>query len=249
MFDGSETHECKAAGTFRNDGITPIVGDYVFFDSEKKFIEKIEGRKNSLIRPPVSNIDQIIIVVSPVNPAPDYFMIDKLTALAISKGITPIIAINKIDLKNYKELEKTYKKLFPVIKLAAKMRKNISKIRKVLKGKTSALAGNSGVGKSTIIKALGLAAEVGETSKIQRGKHTTRHVELMQLGRDSFIMDTPGFSMLDTEIEGSIIDFFPEISGTKCLFTDCTHKENAKGCEVYGKMSKSRYESLMELIK
>jgi len=217
------------------------------FDSDRLFIEQIDERKNSLIRPPVSNIDQILIVVSPVNPAPDYFLIDKLTALAVSKGITPIIAINKIDLKNYKKLEKIYKKLFPVIKIAAKKRKNISKIKKVLKGKTTALAGNSGVGKSTIIKSLGLHAETGETSKIERGKHTTRHVELMELGKDTFIMDTPGFSLLDTEIEGDITDFFPETRDVRCLFSNCTHKANSKGCAIRGKLSPTRMDSFMKL--
>jgi len=248
--DGIHTYECKASGRFRKEKITPMVGDYVLFDAKKDYVEAIEQRANSLIRPSVANIDQIMIVVSPINPAPDFFLIDKLTALAISKGITPIIAINKIDLKNYKELEQIYKKIFPIIKLAAKKHKNISKIKRALKGKTTALAGNSGVGKSTIIKALGLDAQEGEISKIQRGKHTTRHVELMQLNKKTFVMDTPGFSMLDTiELQGDLKNYFPEIANEKCLFSDCKHTKNSKGCIVKEKMSPMRYASFQSLIK
>lgn len=197
-------YECKARGVFRKLNLKPLIGDRVKISVESQgyaSIEEIFPRKNELIRPPISNIDQLLVVVSACDPEPDLLVTDKLISIATDRKIEPILVISKVDLKEPYEIEKIYKKIDVNVILFSKFWENsINEIKNVLKGKITTLAGNSGVGKSTILNMLGedFEMETGKVSKkLGRGKHTTRHVELHPLSFGGFVADTPGFSNLD----------------------------------------------------
>lgn len=259
-----EILECKARGAFRNKSQSPVVGDLVTVALKSEgyhSIEEIHERKNFLIRPALSNIDVLVIVVSSVEPVPSTLIIDKLTAAAVSLGISPYIVFSKTDLMGCDELEETYSKAgFEVFSYSKGDEKSVSVIRNALKGKLVAFIGNSGVGKSTLINNLypNLQLETGEISqKLGRGRHTTRTVELFKVN-GGYIADTPGFSTMDLERyqlwdKQQLMYCFPEFENylTECKFSSCMHICE-KGCAVLeavneGIIPKSRHESYVEM--
>ena len=200
--------ECKAKGAFRKDGIKPLVGDDAVIEvlDEKEMtgnIIEILPRKNELIRPAVANIDQALVVFAVTKPKPHYNLLDRFLVMMERKEIPVVLCFNKTDIASHPEiaeLKEVYTGCgYPVIFTSAKEEENISELKSLLKGKTTSIAGPSGVGKSSLINLLQseVKMETGSISKkIDRGKHTTRHSELIVIGEDSYIMDTPGFSSL-----------------------------------------------------
>ncbi len=260
--DGMIT-ECHARGKFRKTDISPIVGDNVTIEINNDntgSINIIHPRKNFLIRPGVANIDTLVIVSAAKSPDPDYFLVDKLLVTAESKGIEAIICLNKTDLVDDEE-KKTFTEVYEkagyrVITLCSKTGEGTSEVASLINGKTVAFAGLSGVGKSSLIRKItGIDLKTGDVSKIERGKHTTRHVELFPFS-NGFVFDTPGFSRLEeTEIHASDLwQYFPEISEYEgqCRFRTCNHR-GEKGCRVSeavlnGEIAKSRYENYVTLF-
>ena len=258
----TDTVECHARGKFRKNELSPIVGDKVTIEYNNDgtgHIVKIHPRKNFLIRPGVSNVDVLVLVAAAKSPLPDFMLLDKLLVLAESKGIEAIICLNKTDLAGSEEVREfmsVYEKAsYPCIQASAKTGEGTDSIREAIKGKTVAFAGLSGVGKSSLLKRItGISLKTGDVSKIQRGKHTTRHVELMEAA-GGFVFDTPGFSRLEAdEIRaGDLWQYFPEIAERQgmCKFRTCNHI-GEKGCLVKeaaqeGLIAKSRYENYISL--
>ena len=263
----NKVYESFARGKFKKDEITPLVGDNVeitITDEEKNMavIEKILPRKNELKRPKISNIDQIVFIVSTKHPKPDLLMLDKQLAYVENLKIEPIIVINKMDLEeNYKEIKDLYSKIgYKVIITSAKQKMGIEDLQKELQNKISVFSGNSGVGKSSIINVLfGIEkTQEGEVSKKnKKGKNTTTDTKLYQLSENTYIADTPGFASFEiTEIESEQIDkcfreFKNEIQN--CEFVGCTHiKEQNCGIKKaieQGKISKQRYERYCKIYE
>lgn len=254
--------ECRARGIFRNKKESIYVGDDVeiSYDGNSGSIEKIFPRRNVLIRPPVSNIDMLVAVIAAKDPEPDTFLADKLILSAEISGIEPVICINKSDLKADKCIYNAYKNAgYKTLLVSARDNKDINKLLEIIKGKTSAFAGLSGVGKSTILGLLtGAEQETGEISrKIRRGRHTTRCVELLELLCGGYVLDTPGFSSF--EIGGikaeELQNYFPEILPhiDKCRFKGCSHTKEpdcaVKAAVENGEIAKSRYESYLSFYE
>ncbi len=260
--DKSE-YECKARGVFRKEHIIPMIGDRVEIETMsngKGSIVKIHERTSSLVRPPVANIDTLILVVAAASPEPSLFLIDKMLINAEIGGIKPIICINKTDLTLREDIENIYKTAgYEVFMTSAENNKGIERLNEIIKNKITAFAGLSGVGKSSLLSLItNKEIETGEVSeKISRGKHTTRHVELFELSDGGYVLDTPGFSSL--EIEGIKADelwkYFPEMleCNEQCRFRGCSHI-NEPDCAVKellnnGKLVESRYESYKEIYQ
>lgn len=272
--DGEDHREisCRARGIFRHSNTSPLVGDIVTLDvsdgEENAIIEKILCRKNSLIRPPLANLDVVFVTMAAKSPAPMPDMTDKLTAILEHNDITPVVVIGKceLDRENAEVLRDTYVKAgYDVFVLSCVTGEGIDDIKNYvdtrLDGKIAAFAGASGVGKSTLMNKLfpDLVLDTGDVSrKTARGKHTTRAVNLFPIGENAFLADTPGFSMLDFER----FDFFdledlplcfPEINGRigECRYTKCTHRKE-EGCAIVeavnsGEIAKTRHESYVLL--
>lgn len=263
------TYECRARGIFRKDGLTPLPGDRVVFsvlDEEKKVgsIDEILPRTSELIRPAVANVSQVIIVIALKSPQPDYLLVDKLLLTIEQKGLRAVICVNKTDLDPGGECEKllnTYVNTgYDIVLTSSKTEDGMAGLKKVLAGHISVLAGQSGVGKSTILNCLtnGCMMETGEVSeKIERGKHTTRHAELFMLETGGYLVDTPGFSSY--EITGLTYEelqiYYPEFRRHMhtCKFNSCSHITEP-GCKVkeavgQGHISKERYERYIELYQ
>ena len=256
------TYECKAKGVFRNRKSKPLVGDNVeieILDAEKNLgnIEDILPRFNWLNRPAVANVDQTVIIFAVSAPAPNFNLLDRFLINMEQHEVPTIICFNKIDLEGFRQSEdicRSYTKSgYEVLFISAESGYGINTLEAVIKGKTTVFAGPSGVGKSSTLNSLFPDANVqtgGLSEKIQRGKHTTRHSELMFVDDDTYIMDTPGFSSLYTEgIEAEDLKlYFPEIAaytGT-CKFNMCNHISEP-GCLVKeavgdGRISKMRYD-------
>ena len=262
--DGN-VYECKARGNFRKAGVSPVVGDMVSFtltDESHGIVEEIKERKNLFNRPLVANIDKLFIVSAYTTPAPDTLMIDRLTALAVYNDIEPIIVFNKADMGSFDEFYNIYTKAgFKTFVISAKENKGIDLLKAEMHDCVCAFSGNSGVGKSSILNALfpNLQLKTGEVSdKLGRGRHTTRHTELFFVGDGAYVVDTPGFSTVDTNedlysFKLSLAESFPDFSDYigGCKFTSCSHTTE-KGCAVIeavkdGIIQKSRHESYVAL--
>lgn len=259
----SGIYECKAKGVFRNKKIKPLVGDNVEFeilDEENRIgnIINIYDRENELIRPAVSNISQALVVFAIANPMPNLNLLDRFLVMMERNGIDTIICFNKIDLVEEEEILKLrdiyVKAGYHVMFTSTKESMGIEEVLRVIDGKTTAFAGPSGVGKSSLLNALIPEAnsQTGEISeKIKRGKHTTRHTEIFNVSDDTYLMDTPGFSSLyvnDFEKE-ELKDYFREFIeyNDGCRFTGCVHV-NEPDCLVKeavenGEISQSRYDN------
>ncbi len=266
-----KVYDCRAKGAFRREKITPLTGDNVEFDivdDESGFITDILPRKNSLIRPSAANIDLLVLVIASSSPDPDLFILDKLTAIAHFNGIDVLLVINKCDLKGADEIERIYLRSgIDTVCISAKnadgYADKLEAIRKKTKGKTCFFSGASGVGKTSLLNALypSLSLTTGEISrKISRGKHTTRVTELFKMGENTYIGDTPGFSMVDVSgfnlltLEG-LLWSFPDIEkyARGCRYTDCTHVCE-DGCGVMeaierGEVEKTRHDSFVKLYR
>ena len=248
---------CKVRGKFRSLHLTPLVGDFVKFDKDKKYIMEILDRKNELVRPPVSNIDQVIIVTSVKEPDFESNLLDKLLVILEYNKIKPIICFSKLDLlDDTKEIYKYidyYRKYYEVY-----LNTEVDKIKNVFKNKLTVFTGQSGAGKSTLLNKLNpnLNLKTNEISyALGRGKHTTRHVELLELF-DGMVADTPGFSainfnMNNIEIKDNFIDF--DRYREECEFRDCKHiKEENCGIKKHvdsGDILKSRYENYLKFVR
>jgi ribosome biogenesis GTPase / thiamine phosphate phosphatase len=262
---GNVAVECRARGIFRMEHKSPLVGDRVMIsrDGDKGTVEEILPRKNSLVRPPVANIDMLVIVVSTTQPVPNLLVIDRLIVTAEQKGIEPVIVISKGDLCAGDDICAIYKKA-GITSFAASgvTGEGIEKLRGLIAGRIGAFTGNSGVGKSTILNRLdsSLTLETGEISKkLGRGRHTTRIVELFS-ACGGYIADTPGFASLDTgkfdpvlkeDLQFAFREFAPYIG--RCRFTGCSHTKE-DGCAVIEavkntEIAASRHKSYCEMYE
>lgn len=263
----SGTIECRARGIFRKDGLKPCVGDRVnvsLNDDGTGSVDKILQRKNGLIRPPLANLDAIVVVLSVCDPAPNLFVTDKLIAVLEHKNIEPVIAVTKTDLGDAEPLANVYKCAgFQVFTICGENGLGILALKQNLEGKLSAFSGNSGVGKTSLLNAIDprLGLEVGETSrKLGRGRHTTRTIEIFTLECGARVADTPGFSSIDivqmSDIDkASLAHCFREFSKhmQNCRFDDCTHTVEA-GCGVLeavakGEIAESRHHSYLQMFE
>lgn len=265
--DQNSLYECKAKGIFRKEKMKPLVGDNVeisVIDEKKKTgnVDQILERKNTLIRPAVANIDQVLVIFAVASPKPNLNLLDRFLVSMEKQGVPAVICFNKQDMADEAEQERLYhiyeNSGCKVLFTCARTQEGIDRIRQLLKEKTTAVAGPSGVGKSTIVNLLAPEAqmETGEISKkIDRGKHTTRHSEILPVGEQTYICDTPGFTSLavwDMEKE-ELKDYFREFAQYEgqCRFLGCTHTHEP-GCKVkealdMGKISRQRYDNYLEM--
>ena len=266
---GEEIYQCKGRGVFRNKKITPLVGDFVTFninEPNEGYIMEIKERENELIRPPIANIDQAIIVNSATKPDFSPVLLDRFLVLIEAKDIEPVIFITKMDTvedMNNEEIEKyrkDYEKIgYQVELLSAKKPDGLAEIGNYFKDNVTVIAGQSGVGKSSLLNALkpSLLLKTAEISEsLGRGRHTTRHVELVQVG-GGLVADTPGFSALDFSVIESeqLSDCFPEMRrvSTFCKFRGCMHDKEPK-CAVKqavndGEITAYRYEHYISFLE
>ena len=262
---GETEYECKARGSFRKKGSSPIVGDRVVIsipdDGGFCAIEEILPRKNKLKRPALVNIDTLVIVCSTVDPRPNYAVIDKMTAAAVNNHMEPVIVVSKNDIKNGDETAKIYRHAgIETFQCSPEHPDELSRLLEFLRGKVTAFIGNSGVGKSTLLNALfpSLSLQTGQISeKLGRGRHTTRVVELFELD-GCFVADTPGFSTVDLQryemIDKEQLQYcFPEFEPYlgECQFTSCAHTCE-KGCRVLqaladGEIEQTRHDSYVAM--
>ncbi len=263
---GGETVECKAGGRLRLRHAVPLAGDMAVVELDEKgsgFIVDILPRKNALVRPPIANLDQIFIVVSEAPPITDPYLVDKVTVIARQQNIQVVLAVNKTDLACSGFFEEVYCRAgFTVLRTSAETGEGCEKLSQLMHGKVSCFTGNSGVGKSSLLRRItGRELSVGEISeRIGRGKNTTRHVELLRREDGALVADTPGFSSFElTQMERirkeELQHLFPEIEPVfgQCRFTGCAHVSEP-GCAVHalveeGAMARSRYESYVKLYE
>ena len=254
-------YTCKPRGKFRNDKITPLVGDNVIIDPDNKYILEIKKRKNMLIRPSVANIDQAIIVSSVKEPNFSTNLLDKLLVIVTYNNIIPIICLTKLDLLNESELKEIdmYIKYYSSLGYTVVSNQDKKLIKELLKDKLTVITGQSGAGKSTLLNMLDKSLEL-KTNAISkalgRGKHTTRHVELYNID-GGLVVDTPGFSAIDLSdipniaIRDNMIEMYENLS--ECKYRDCMHiKED--GCAVKRKVENgeiliSRYNNYKSFIE
>ncbi len=252
-------YECNSRGKFRKDNITPVVGDYVVIDSDNKYILEVKPRKNRLIRPMVSNIDQGLILTSVKIPDFSPILLDKLITLMEINNVEPIICFSKMDLLSDSEKKEIFKYIDYYKKIGYRVFINdqVAEIKKIFKNKITVFTGQTGAGKSSLINRLSpdVNFQTGEVSiALGRGRHTTRHVELIELF-DGKILDTPGFSSLEfNNIDREKIrDAFVEFKNYPCKFKDCMHL-NERDCSVKdavknGEILESRYNDYKKIVQ
>ena len=257
---------CRARGILRKEGNSPLTGDLVEITVEKGkgMVEKILPRKNHFIRPAVANVDALVVFAANVNPVTEPFLIDRVAAIAGDQNVPVYLCVNKCDLDPAANLVRIYEHAgFPVICTSAETGEGLEALRALLEGKLTAFTGNSGVGKSSILNRLApeLKLETGEVSeKLGRGRHTTRHVELYRLGKNTYVADTPGFSSFDTDqmeliLKENLQYAFPDFGSFigKCRFDDCSHRKEpdcaVRAAVEAGDIEASRYESYLKLYE
>lgn len=264
-------YECRARGVFREKDITPLVGDRVAIRVNKEdntgYVEEIFNRSSQLIRPPVANVSQAIIVMSIKKPSINYWLLDRFLIMAEHEGLNISILINKIDLgkpEEIEEIESIYAKAnYPVIKASSLTQEGIPELKEALRNNITVFAGPSGVGKSSLLNALhpGFQLKTGDVSKkANRGNHTTRHVELLKMDDmdNTYVLDTPGFSSLNLDFiedEVELGSYFREIEkfSDQCKFTGCLHHKEPD-CEVkrqvdLGNISDQRYKNYLQFLE
>ena len=257
---------CRARGILRKNGESPLTGDMVEITVEKGkgMVEKILPRRNSFVRPAVANIDALVVFAANVNPVTEPFLIDRVAAIAGDQEVPVILCVNKCDLDPAEDLIRIYTNAgFQVIAASAETGAGVEQLRQAICGKLAAFTGNSGVGKSSILNRLcpQLNLPTGEVSeKLGRGRHTTRHVELYDLGEHTYVADTPGFSSFDTDqmdviLKENLQYAFPDFEAHigSCQFHDCTHRKEP-GCAVRsalaaGEIEPTRYDSYLRLYE
>lgn len=258
--------ECKARGIFKKEGVKPMVGDEVSIEVQPDggaVIHAISERRNSFIRPPVANVDCFVIVVSASKPEPNYLIIDRFLVMAEKCRTDAMICISKADAAQPEKIEnirKIYEKVYPVVLTSGVTGEGLAELEPLLRGKKCALAGPSGMGKSTLLNALcePAGAETGSLSrKTERGKHTTRHAEIFETDFGAWIFDTPGFTsfeVLDADLE-ELQHCYPEIENNigGCRYSNCSHITEPD-CAVLkavkaGDIHASRYHSYVSLYK
>lgn len=267
--EGHGIYECKAKGIFRKDHVKPLVGDDVIVDvlDESKMlgnIREILPRRSALIRPAVANVDQALVIFAIVKPNPNFNLLDRFLIRMERQNLPTIICFNKQDIATEEEkeaLRKAYETCgYQVCFISALENEGLEQIRKLLAGKTTTVAGPSGVGKSSLINQLAPKAnmETGAISeKIERGKHTTRHSEIIAIGEETYIVDTPGFTSLDiSEItKEELGNYYPEFVQYEpyCKFSGCAHISEpscgVKDAVEAGKISRVRYENYKVLYQ
>ncbi len=263
---GARLHECKARGRFRRDGIAPMVGDRVEFTPQIAgakesygYLEEIEPRGTFLVRPPLANVGKIIVVIAAASPAPDLLLLDKLLVNSAEQGIEAGVCVNKVDLAPAEDIAREYELAgYAVYPVSAVTGEGLGELRAGIGGRIAALAGQSGVGKSSLINALepDMHLKIGDVSRIERGRHTTRHCELLLLPGGGLLADTPGFSLLEGDVADPLLlkDFYPEFDAYlgECRFDGCTHRSEP-GCAVAeaaarGEISQGRLRRYAELF-
>lgn len=260
------TVTCRARGNLRRGAQIPLTGDLVTISVErgKGMVEKIHPRRNSFVRPAVANIDALVVFAANANPITEPFLIDRVAAIAGDQEVPVYLCVNKCDLDPAQDLIRIYTHAgFSVIAASAETGEGIEQLRDLIKGKLVAFTGNSGVGKSSILNRLcpELQLPTGEVSeKLGRGRHTTRHVELYDLGAGTLVADTPGFSSFDTDqmdvmLKENLQYAFPDFGRYigSCQFHDCSHRKEP-GCAVTaalaaGEIEASRYDSYLKLYE
>ena len=260
------TVTCRARGSLRRTHEVPLTGDMVEITVEKGkgMVEKILPRRNQFVRPAVANVDALVVFAANTNPVTEPFLIDRVAAIAGDQEVDVILCVNKCDLDPAEDLIRIYTHAgFQVIPTSAQTGEGVEALRQLIQGKLTAFTGNSGVGKSSILNRLcpELNLATGEVSeKLGRGRHTTRHVELFELGEETYVADTPGFSSFDTDqmevilkenLQYAFPDFRDHIGC--CQFRDCTHRKEP-GCAVIaalaaGKIEPTRYDSYLRLYE
>lgn len=257
VLSNNSNYVCKSRGKFRNVNITPLVGDEVVFDELNNYILEVKKRKNELLRPPVSNIDNALIITN-VKPTFNTNLLDKLLCIIEFNNIKPIICFTKLDLLNEEELNdiKKYMDYYKKIGYEVYDNRNIVEIKKIFKNKITVLTGQSGAGKSTLLNKIDpkLNLKTDEISvALGRGKHTTRHVELLEI-EDGLVADTPGFSSLDfigmtnEDIRDNFIEFNLYKEG--CKYRDCMHlNEDECGIKSNPNIIKSRYDNYKNFVQ
>ena len=264
---GSGIYECKAKGAFRQKKMKPLVGDNVSIDiideEEKKGnVVEILPRKNALVRPAVANVDQALVIFAGTSPKPNLNLLDRFLLMMEQQNVPTLICFNKEDLASEAEIQELRDAYgtcgYPLFFVSARQQEGIEPLRAALEGKTTTVAGPSGVGKSSITNALqeNVQMETGEISKkLKRGKHTTRHSQVIPVGHDTYLMDTPGFSSLYlTDIEEQELKaYFPEFRRyeEQCRFQGCRHIHEpdcgVKAALAEHKISQLRYEDYLGL--
>lgn len=262
----TQIYTCKARGSFRKSGVSPLVGDRVIItvsDGLTGTVDEILPRETVLRRPPVANIKKLFILSSFDNPSPNTLVIDKLTVLARHAEIEPVIVFNKSDLGDFSQYEQIYQNAgFKTFVISAVSGEGVENLKAEIKGSISAFTGNSGVGKSSLLNFL-LGRDIIPTGnvseKLGRGKHTTRHTEFYPLAFGGFVADTPGFSSIETgddySLKENLVNCFKDFGSfaDNCRFSTCSHTKE-KGCAVIeavenGKIEKSRHESYIAIYE
>lgn len=264
--DGDVVRQCRARGVFKRNGINPLVGDRVVYSpvGSEGVVEQVLPRRNELVRPPVANLDQAVLTFSAKEPDFNGKLLDRMLAHVERESLSAVIVLTKVDLlgdpAEGERLLKPYREMgYETVAVSTKQELGLERVRELLQDKLSGLAGNSGVGKSTLLNALvpDLNLNVGEIShKLGRGKHTTRHSEIFLVFENTFVIDTPGFSTLEfTNLEPSdLSQYFRDIwdTGLTCKYRGCLH-EQEDGCAVRpaveaGQISKDRYRHYLEFL-
>ncbi len=259
-----EIFKCTSRKKTKHKGGNFMIGDVVDFDSETMTVESVHARKNFLIRPPIANIDNLVIIISTL-PQPDFMLIDKMLIHARSYGIKPYIAVNKIDLE-IEEFRKSVKEDYQnaveeIFEITTFEKETTEKLHGVLSGGITCLVGQSAVGKTSLLNIVKeekheIEMAVGELSKNKRGKHTTRHSEILKTIQGGYVIDTPGFSFLDIDIdEAELMHYYPDFFKYQndCYYGGCMHINEPK-CAVKakladGEISKNRYERYLKIYE